>query len=211
MSEEQQEILTGRAGIEASQGFAPGSMASDVAPEEPISINDALDPVREGVPEEPITEIKYQVDGLEQPENISLTIEQASRGLAEHRNRNADAIEAQLKESIAAEADELRANKPADQMSPEEWAAYHAMQQPVEQQQPEQIPGVDPEVQAALSNPKVLSLLQGYEQQINQQAAEQAAQFNEAKTAFANGLKHNAALAVGAMLSIPELAGHHRP
>jgi hypothetical protein len=203
MSEEQ--LLTGREGIEASQGYVPAQMEGDTPKEAPISANEALDPFREVVPEaEPIVEVKFQSpDGSERPENETLTAEQAARGLADYRNKNADAIEAGLKEAIAAEADELRGIKQPQQI-PEQG----------EQQPPEQTTeqfNIDPEVQAALSNPKVLSLLQGYEQQINQQAAEQAAQFNEAKTAFANGLKHNAALAVGAMLSIPELAGHHRP
>jgi hypothetical protein len=129
MSEEQ--LLTGREGIEASQGYVPGSMSGDTPPEAPISANEALDPFREVVPEEPITEVKFQdADGTERPENETLTAEQAARGLADYRNKNADAIEAGLKEAIASEADELRGVKQPEQ-TPENVRVY---EQPEQQQ-----------------------------------------------------------------------------
>jgi hypothetical protein len=195
-----EELLTGREGIEASQGYVPGDMAGDAPPEAPIDSTTLLDPLREIAPEEPITEVKVQDEfGNERPENETLTAEQAARGLAGYRNKNADAIEAGLKEAIASEADELRGVKSPEQ--PEQTP------QPEQHQPSEQIPGVDPEVQAALSNPKVLSLLQNYEQQVNQQVAAHAAQYEQARTEFANGLRQNAALSVAAVLAIPELAG----
>jgi hypothetical protein len=100
----------------------------------------------------------------------------------------------------------LNSNSPPEE-SLEQWAQRVAAEQP--EQTTEQFSGVDPEVQAALSNPKVLSLLQNHEAQLNQQVATYAAQYQQAETAFASALQQNAALSVGAILAIPELQGIH--
>lgn len=130
-------------------------------------------------------------------ERLSVTPERAAEDLADWRRGQEDIQRALHDVEFSQEIDKLRSSEGVQAEAPPE-------PQPTQAQQPEQqpqYPGVDPEVQKALENPRVLAA-------INQQRMADLAQGQQAVAAAQQAIQDAAGMARAAILvRHPELQG----
>ena len=134
----------GKEGVEREAGYVP--FKEDAADDGELTVAEAAEKLTEvqGTPEGSIKTYSA-LDGL--PENVTLTPEQAGKLLADDRAAENDADEAVELERVRNEADELRRAKP------EAKAEAEPETQPVKEGE------LDPEIERALSNPKIQAAL----------------------------------------------------
>ena len=220
---EDTELLTGRAGTEAAQGFvdmptAPAETAAD------SSLLDGLDDDRLrqhfSRPAEddfggPITDRSYVSDdgsGKPRPDNETVPIRKASEDLASIRAEESEAYEAERNAALANALDAMKIAAGEPVGSPEDQAAYERSlqqtQQPSEAQpeqpQPEAAQPefqVDPEIATALQNPKIRGMLE-----------QTAAHVEQTKAAYQQVIAQNATAALATLtVQFPEFAGLSGP
>ena len=199
---EDTELLTGRAGTEAAQGFvdmptAPAEKAADdSSPLDDDRLRQHFSRPAEDDFGGPITERSYVSDdgsGKPRPDNETVPIRKASEDLASIRAEESAAYEAERNAALANALDAMKIAAGEPVGSPEDQAAYERSlqqtQQPSEAQpeqpQPETVPpGVDPDIAQALQNPKVRGLLEQTAAHYQQATAELATQAQGIMTAL---------------------------
>lgn len=133
-------------GVEREAGYVP--YKEDAEPEPELTVAEAAEElVAQSTPE---SEIKTYsaIDDL--PDNVTLTVEQASQMLSDEHAKQAEALENAEADRLRAEVDELRGVKPEAEAKE---AATETSAEPVQ-------PGeLDPEVEKALTNPKIQAVL----------------------------------------------------
>jgi hypothetical protein len=220
MSEEQ---LYGGPGVEQSQGFTPIPEAP--APAEPAleeSINKWAEDREQEEHAKPIINREYEhQDGENRgkpfDEKSTVSAERAARDLKDLRDAEA-ALSQMDKDAIAAfEIDQAWQHGQGE--SRRALDAQQQTPQTAEQQQTEQpqysdgLEGVDPEVAAALRNPKVLNVLSNHysaaEAKVAAAETNAAAHVSAAIQQTAQWAQTNAELAAAAILARPELRGVH--
>jgi len=218
MSEEQ---LYGREATEAAHGYEPlppavptDESASELEHAEAIiRLNDDRAQEVKPIIERQYMQLNDEGAGVrKQPDNRTVELERAAQDLTENRLAEAAVAEMDRNLALAAEIDAARGlqSQPGDGTGVREHPLnqqqqaepVEARQQQAEPPQPEAAPtdGVDPEVRAALQNPKVMAAVQ--QERAAYMAAGQAA-FDNA-TAWA---KQNLEVAAAAIFTRPELAG----
>jgi hypothetical protein len=198
------EQLFGREATEQAQGFQP--MPEPVAdkPDPELERDEAIvkwidDRAQEA---RPIVERQYvraDDESKSQPDNRTVELDRAAEDLAQNRMTEAAIAEVERDLQLANEIDAARGLQPQPEaQQPEAWQP-EAQQQQTEQQQAGDN-GLDPEVAAALRNPKILSVLQ-------QEHSAGVAKVDTAINYAAQWAQTNAEVAAAAILSRPELRG----
>ena len=224
------EELYGRQGTEAAMGYQPmpeipAEPTADLGRDEAVvRINERARPAPT------VERDYFQVDGDDvgkrQPDNKSVELDRAARDLKDSREAEAAIAEAERNQQLAAEIDAARRHGEGQSVLAQEAqqpeAPHRELQQPqgseidpniVEalkndpnalaaiKQHVEGLKGlIDPEVAAALKNPKVLSAIQ----------QQRAADVESLERFFDNGTnwaRQNASIAVSAFFNLPELQG----
>ena len=214
MSDSEQ-LPTGKASIEASHGITPAPISPE--PAEPSTYGPGIEGVREAAndlsrerqppdSDEPVERFLEWKSGPKagqrvdlKAEHMSLTAETAAKTLSEV-HRTEDAIEAHTNLSELAREVDLARSQLAGQPPPDAPVADATTAQPAEAPQPEygeQPSGLDPEVSAALQNPKVRAAIEA-----SVAPAEQARQQYAAATAQVAGM-----LVAELAADLPEIIG----
>jgi hypothetical protein len=184
MSEDTEELLTGRAGEEARQGYTPLQHAvPDPDPEPAIDPDSTLAKHFTRPPEPPPVHRDYfdVQTGEATPSNQTLEIERAAADVASVREQERQEIDRARNEALNRELDD--ATQTLDVLRAAE-APHVDVSGPEQQPQPQEPdytpqiqaenlppPQVDPEVLAAFQNPKVRQILEQASQGIEQQNA----------------------------------------
>ena len=206
------EQLYGREGIEAGMDYVPMPAPVTNEPDPELEHAEAFTKlVDDRAQEAKLTIERSYFDEDNKPQNPNKTVEldRAAKDLAENREAEAAVAEMDRNAQLAAEIDaargfghgeSLRAQQEEAQQPGAEQPAPEVMQ--TEPWQPQAAPtdGVDPEVRAALQNPKVLAAVQ----------QERVADLMRVEAAVNNATQwaqQNAAFAVAAIIARPELQG----
>jgi hypothetical protein len=185
------DLLAGRRGVEASQGWSEMRMADPVSKEtdEPIDSSQLLRRDEEAQP----LPIQYlhqggSKAGQPMPDNQTVSAEQASHDLTNYWQAVAESQEAELNAEIARAMKEVLGEQ------------QQVTEAPPEAAQPEVNQG-DDEVAKALQNPKILAAVEQYVQQ-------HAAGAEQARLQYQSAMAQNAlAAATSLFVSYPELQG----
>lgn len=173
----------GKEGVEREAGYVP--FKEEKGDDSELTVAEAADKLTEvhGTPEGSIKTYSA-LDGFD--ENVTLTAEQAGKLLAKERAAETDADEKAELERIRDEADELRGNKP------EAKAETAAEPEPLPVKEGE----LDPEIERALSNPKIQAAL-----------SQQVAETEAVRQQYASNVEAAAQIAQATFMSqFPEFA-----
>ena len=206
-SNDPDELLTGRPGLNADAGYTVMDPDPRV-PKEPDDnttyddVDHAFDEVQKArgkVEREPLVEREYRniADGSKTEPNKTLDIDRAASDLARQRAEEVAEIEAAENRQLADAVDSAHGR--ATETEAAEWVAQQqAQQQPQQPQTEPPPPGVDAELYELLrNNPKVSAALQA-----------EVAQVTRAQQSFADASLQNAKLAAAALVAdVPELQG----
>jgi hypothetical protein len=209
----------GRSGIEKSQGWTP---MPEAAPAEERAVGEG--PLDEGVRRhlerpnqpEPLERAYFDNDGSgnRRPENESITAERASDNLRDIRAAEKAELDRQLNDATSEAVDALRQQvtgeqPPQSQSQPQQQPAQE--QQPDLELQPEQAQAqaawteVDRKVEEVLADPLIR---ERFEQAINHERQQAAAQVLQAKASYEQAVTQNALVGLAVLNSaFPELAG----
>jgi hypothetical protein len=214
---ESEELLTGREGIEASQGYTPMP--------EPTPSETADEPLRDDLVRhidrpnqpEPVERVYQDADGSgrRRDEHETVPVQRASDDLAAIREQEKAELEKQHNAELNEALNYLKAQVEAPAGQPQQAQPAEAQQQQpeIEQPQPEldpeqaqqQIAEADREIEKFLANPAVRSRVEFELAQVQQQAA---AQVQAAQTAYTQAVTANAVAALGVLTAqFPEFAG----
>jgi hypothetical protein len=170
MSNETEELLTGRAGTEASQNYVPmpladsppqEDLAPDAAAENFIATRDAPAPIVE-------REFRDVQSGEKRPENETLRAEDAARNLSNTRTAEAKALADQNDRDLAEALDQLRGQELQPVAADERSTGRTEPQQPDWEVQAERdhatyqqaTAEIDKNIEALLSDPNIRSRLE---------------------------------------------------
>jgi hypothetical protein len=226
-----EEQLYGREGNEAAQGYQPMPAATTDEPSPDLERDEAItkwaDDREKEAATKPLVERQYvrPDDNKPQPDNRTVELDRAANDLKENREFEEDVAEFERTQKLAAEIDTARGLRPD--------LAQPAEAQPTQQQQPEPTElekynaalaiaygqpatdalASDPEVQKALSNPRVLHAINEQRQadavRVDQAERNAAARADQAIGYAAQWARTNAEIAAAAILARPELQGVH--
>ncbi|WP_369723661.1 hypothetical protein AB8Z38_06750 [Bradyrhizobium sp. LLZ17] len=143
-----------------------------------LTIEDAAEKLSDS--NTPESEIVTHIAGADLPDNMSMTVEQASKSLSDARTAEDAEAERLKADQIRKEVDELRGDKPADDQ-PKETKAEN---QPADSND---LPiHDDPDIAKALSKPKFVEAIKAYDNQVQQQVTQAVEQANDfARMSFA--------------------------
>ena len=150
------EQLFGKAGIEHDAGYVP--MPEEKEEPEELTAREAAE-ILAAQSHTAESDIQTYTDGVNLPDNVTMTVEQAAKALTDAHEADAKQAELDKDEAIRKEVDELRGVKPE---------AEEGSKQPAQEAQSPKDGELDPEIEKALSNPKVKEAI--------------AAQINEAES-----------------------------
>jgi hypothetical protein len=222
MSEQTDELLTGREGVEASQGFREMPSATpDVSLDDGPLRDELVRHIERPNQPEPVERVYQDADGSgrRRDEHETVPAERAARDLSEIRAAERAERERAENEELNQALDYLKTQVEAPaERSPSDIndaaRAQAAQQQPeVEQPQAEldpeqaqqQIAEADREIEKFLANPAVRSRVEYEFGQVQQQAA---ARVEQAKQTYEAGLAQNALVGLAVMhATFPELQG----
>jgi hypothetical protein len=160
MTEETEELLTGRAGEEARQGFTPMPLA-DAPPQEDLTLDASVENfvATRDDPAPVVERAFFNVQtGEPRPSNETVSAQDAARNVANVREAERRALEEQQNRDLQEALDQLRAPEPQP-VAVDEQVTGRTEAQPEYQPQPESVqatdPQYDPDLVQALQDPKI--------------------------------------------------------